>query len=207
MNIYKWILLSGFAVFLISAISIFYKVLISKRRKEYSKLKGNIPAAISYSFTGAMSPMKKESAYLHKPTYIAGIIFHMGSLFCFINLILLFFNIGNYNLSGLLSLIFLAISVMCGISMLIKRIIVINLKDISNPEDYFSNVLVILFQVLTICAMIRYSLIPGLLVYSALLMVYIPFGKLKHSIYFITSRIYLGMFYGRRQVWGEKQKL
>ena len=39
---------------------------------------GKERTAVAYSFTGAMSPLKKESAFLHLPTYSAGLIYHRG---------------------------------------------------------------------------------------------------------------------------------
>lgn len=205
MIIYKLILLAGFTTCFVSFIIIFYKVLKSKRSKEYSACEGNLPSAILYSFTGAMSPFKKESAYLHLPTYIAGMLFHLGTFLSLIWVIIIFFNISFQNWFINVSVIFISISIICGIVILMKRIILKNLKVISNPDDYFSNMLVVLFQFCTICTLLQNSIIPVLFVFSAILFVYIPIGKLKHSIYFFTSRIYLGMFYGRRKVWGSNK--
>jgi hypothetical protein len=43
-----------------------------------------------------------------------------------------------------------------------------------------------------------------LFIYAAFLFLYIPFGKLKHTVYFFSSRIYLGKFFGKRGVWPVK---
>ena len=46
--------------------------------KDLSQETGSVKKGIIYSFTGAMSPTAKESAYLHLPTYVAGLLYHAG---------------------------------------------------------------------------------------------------------------------------------
>lgn len=201
MSIYHWILLIGFAVFFIAAIRIIIRVLIFNRPKDYSSPIGNVSSGILYSFTGAMSPFKKESAYLHLPTYTAGMIFHTGTFLSFLWLILLFFNVPYSEWLSYASIIFLIASAICGISILIKRFIKANLRNMSAPDDYFSNMLVTVFQLCTALTLYREALLPVLFIYGSILFIYMPIGKLRHSIYFFTSRIYLGMYYGKRGVW------
>ncbi len=204
MSIYHWILLGGFAVFLVTGFSAFFSVLSKKGIKDYSVPRGNVNSAIAYSFTGAMSPVKKESAYMHLPIYTAGMFFHIGTFLSFFCLAVLFFDV---KLSIWLTYIF-SVSIftagLCGIGILIKRII--KLRSLSNPDDYFSNMLVTGFQIITAATILFQYTTHVLFIYGAFLFLYIPAGKLKHTIYFFTSRIHLGMFYGRRAVWPPKNK-
>jgi len=205
MTIYQWFLLSGFLIFIVSSISIFIKVFSRKGINDFASVKGNIRKAITYSFTGAMSPVKKESAYLHLPTYTAGLIFHVGTFLSFFWLILLFLNIHiNSWFSYASSMVIIAASI-CGISIFIKRIVQIKLRNLSNPDDYFSNLLVIGFQICTTITILWHSTMPVLFIYSSLLFIYIPIGKLRHTIYFFSSRIFLGIYYGKRGVWPVKK--
>jgi len=204
MSVYHWILLSGFALFLISALSMFFIVFLKKESNDPSPARGNVNSAILYSFTGAMSPVKKESAYLHLPTYMAGLIFHLGTFLSFIWLVIFFFNLQfNIWFNYASSLLIFAAS-FCGIGILIKRIVLSKLRSFSNPDDYISNLLVTGFQFITALTIIMYYSLPLLFIYSTILFLYIPIGKLRHTIYFFTSRIKLGMFYGKRGVWPEK---
>ncbi|MFH1004183.1 MAG: hypothetical protein V1781_01590 [Bacteroidota bacterium] len=205
MTTYHWILVSGFLIFILSAILIFIKVFVNKRITDITPVKGNVKAAILYSFTKAMSPLSKESAYLHLPTYIAGMIFHIGTFLCFFWLIILFFNIYVNIWVLYISVLSICIAVVCGISILIKRIVKVNLRRLSNTDDYFSNLVVVGFQIITTISLLWNLAIPILFIYGALLFIYIPIGKIKHTIYFFSSRIYLGIYYGRRGVWPTKR--
>jgi hypothetical protein len=199
-----WILATGFTVFFISALYFFFTVMIKKGIADPSKSKGNISSAVIYSFTGAMSPKKKESTYLHLPTYAAGMIFHIGTFLSFLWLIILVFNIRLNLILIYLSAAFIVLASICGVGILIKRISKNELRQLSNPDDYISNILVTAFQIITASTLyfqFPYSL---LFVYAAVLFIYMPIGKLRHSIFFFTSRIHLGKYFGKRGVWPVK---
>jgi hypothetical protein len=204
MTISHWILVAGFLIFIISALSFLFAVIFRKGIVDPSRTKGNVSSAIAYSFAGAMSPMKKESAFLHLPTYAAGMIFHIGTFLSFFWLIVLFFNINLSQVLVYLSTAAIILASICGISILIKRILKNELRQLSNPDDYLSNILVTIFQIL-LAATLFFKFSSSLLFFfSAILFVYIPIGKLRHSIYFFTSRIHLGKFFGKRGVWPVK---
>jgi len=177
-------------------------LLKSGNTPDYAPPSGGIPSGIRYSFTGAMSPVKKESAFLHLPTYTAGMIYHLGT---FLSVILIFFMLADVVFPPALSwglAAFLLVSALCGISILVKRMIKKGLRELSNPDDYISNVLVTVFQILTGLTMALGTVFkPWLFLTAGLLLLYIPIGKLKHLLYFFAARWELGLFYGRRGVW------
>jgi hypothetical protein len=187
---------------------IFHLVLLIKsgNLQDYAPQSGSIPSGIQYSFTGAMSPAKKESAFLHLPTYTAGIIYHLGT---FLSVSLIFILWADVIIppplsSGLAS--FLLVSALCGISILVKRIIKKGLRELSNPDDYISNILVTVFQILLgLTLVLSPVLTPWLFLEAGILLLYIPLGKLKHLLYFFSARWQLGLFYGRRGVWPPKK--
>ncbi len=204
MTVYSWILLAGFGVFFISALVMFFTTLLKKGINDPAVAKGKISSAIAYSFTSAMSPLKKESAYLHWPTYTAGMIFHIGTFLSFFLLFILFFNINLPVVIIDLAAAFLIISGISGVLILIKRVIKKELRQLSNPDDYISNILVTAFQIITGATLFFQFSTPLLFVYAAILFLYMPVGKLRHAIYFFTSRIYLGKYFGKRGVWPAK---
>jgi hypothetical protein len=169
---------------------------------DYAPPSGNVRAGIQYSFTGAMSPIKKESAFLHLPTYTAGLIYHLGT---FLSVVLIFMVWADVVLPPALAwglAAFLLVSVICGIGILIKRMVKTGLRELSNPDDYISNILVTAFQILMGLALAFGTLfVPWLFLAAGLLLLYIPLGKLKHLLYFFAARWQLGLFYGRRGVW------
>ncbi len=192
----------SFAICIIAYVSIFIKLIRKGSPQEYSEPIGKIKPAVIYSFTGGMSPKKKESAYLHLPTYTAGIIYHLGT---FLSILLLFFFLFKAKLPETINLllsVFLLISGICGIGILIKRMIKKDLRSLSNPDDYISNILVTGFHFISALNLMFFT--PWYFVLISLLLLYLPIGKLKHSIYFFAARYHLGFFYGRRGVWPPK---
>ncbi len=201
-NVMSWFILISkisFAICFAFCIYTLFRIISLGKPKDYAKTKGDINSSIKYSYTGGMSPVKKESAYLHLPTYIAGILYHLGT---FLSLILFFLNVLGINLTNYLIIpiaVFLIISGICGVSILIKRIFKSELNSLSNVDDYISNVIVNVFQFVTIYYL--FYLTPIYFVISAVLFLYLPIGKLKHAIYFFAARFHLGFFYGKRGVW------
>jgi len=157
--------------------------------------------AIRYAFTGAMHPAKKESAFMHLPTYLSGLAYHTGTFLAFPVLILwLVFHPVPLMISLPASVILLLTGA-SGLGILLKRILNKKLRSLSHPDDYISNFLVTVFQITT--ALTLMNLLPEqyLMLTTSLLLLYIPAGKLKHLLYFFSARIHLGNFYGSRGVW------
>jgi len=153
-----------------------------------------------------MSPKKKESAYLHMPTYTAGLLFHMGtflSLFLFLILLARFYPGG---IVAYLLAAFLVITGMSGMGILIKRMSQQKLRVLSNPDDYISNLLVSLVQLLTAQTLLNHDISAIYFVLISVLFLYLPVGKLKHTVYFFAARYHLGFFYGWRGVWPPKHQ-
>jgi len=206
MTIFHWICIIGFIVCLSACFYFMLKILMSGAPVDHAQSKGEIRPAIVYSFTKAMSPAKKETAFKHLPTYTGGLLYHMGTFLGFITLALIFFKVSlplwlTYLIAGLL-----LVSAISGIAILIKRIVTPKVRNLSNPDDYISNSLVSIFHLLVAATLLLPLIEPVLLVYAAILFLYIPVGKLRHTVYFFTSRIHLAIFYGRRGVWPIKRR-
>lgn len=169
--------------------------------RDYSVRSGNVNAAIKYSFTGAMSPKTKESAFLHLPTYTLGILYHLGTFVAIPLLILLMVDFVLPKNFTLLLAILLIITSAAGFGILLKRIFVKKLAALSNPDDYISNVLVSLFQASCALTLFMPAFATATFVIASCLFLYLPIGKLKHAVYFFAARIHLGYFYGWRGVW------
>jgi len=195
------------AAFLICCISLTYHIVRLIRLglpKDYSKKIGDPKSAISYSFIGAMNPMNKESAYLHFPTYTAGILYHIGTFISFSLFFLFLFNISYANSLQWVLICVLAASSVSGFGIFIKRIALRKLRFLSNPDDYISNLLVTMFQVFTLIMLFTDTISPYYFICTGLLFLYMPLGKLKHSLYFFAARYHLGYFYGWRGIWPVK---
>jgi hypothetical protein len=201
MTTHKIISLTAFLICFIILTCHFLRLIRLGSPKDYSYKRGNLKSAIAYSFIGAMNPLKKESAFLHLPTYTAGLLYHIGTFISIALLVLFFFNVSfTYPLQWILISILTA-SGISGLGIFLKRISQKKLRHLSNPDDYISNLLVTGFQVLTLVMLLNYSFAPYYYIYASLFFLYLPIGKLKHSLYFFAARYHLGLFYGWRGVW------
>jgi hypothetical protein len=199
-------LLFGFSIFFISACIQFYCIIHRANTDDLSEGKGPVLPAFLYSLTIGMSPVKKETAFLHLPTYVAGIIYHLGS---FYSLLLIVFHIIMFDLPVWITQISIFVlfgTSLCGLGIFIKRLFMKKMRHISTPDDYFSNILVTGFQLFSAFSLQYSDLTPYLYIYTGFLFLYLPIGKLRHVIFFVIARFYLALFYGKRGVWPQKNR-
>ena len=206
MNWFHWISLAALAYCLLALLYHIAKLIKLGSPKDYARAAGSVGDGIRYSFTGAMSPKKKESAYLHLPTYTAGLFYHGGTFLAILIFIISFFRVEYpdwlvYVFAGIL-----LVSSISGYGILIKRLSKSIMRKLSNPDDYISNFLVSGFQLMTAWFLLSVS---DIRIYyyllSSVLLLYIPVGKLKHMVYFFAARYHLGWFYGSRGTWPPKR--
>jgi hypothetical protein len=201
MTIPHWFLVAGFAILLVQSVRLLRKAIEGWRKAEPAVAKGRPVRGAFYALTGAMMPWKKESARLHPASYLLGVAYHFGIFLGFVWVALLFFNVEVQQSLVSASVLLLAFAGACGLGLFVKRIVSANLRHFSSPDDYFSNVLVTGWQAMIVLALLSESMMPRLFLLTGVLLLYIPLGKLKHAIYFVPARVYLGLFYGRRGVW------
>lgn len=200
---YQILSLASFVVCLIIYSFILLKIIRLGKPQDYAKPSGDIQEGIKYSFTGALNPRKKESAYLHLPTYTAGLVYHAGTFLSLLLYVLSFFYLPYPDLMKIPIAVFLLISGLAGLGILIKRISLKKMRTLSNPDDYLSNVLVTSMHFLTSFFLMGYAFAVYYLL-TAFLFLYLPVGKLKHSVYFFAARYHLGVFFGSRNIWPPK---
>ena len=201
MDWYIMVALGSLAICLASCLFHFMRLIRRGKPVDYAVPAGDTTKAVMYSFTGAMSPAKKESAYLHLPVYAAGILYHLGT---FLAMLIFFLNLAGVVPQGLLKGIismFLILTTLSGLWILIRRALDKTLRSLSNPDDYISNGLVTLFQALTIGMLLTEILMVPYFLAVSVLMLYLPLGKLKHAVYFFAARYHLGYFFGYRGTW------
>lgn len=202
MEWYQWLAYGAFGVCAIACLYHFLRLIRLGKPNDMATPSGSVKQGIVYSFTSGMSPKKKESAFLHLPTYVAGMLFHLGiflSLFLFF--LLLFIKPQSGQFWWYIPALLLVVSSGCGVAILIKRSLSHLLRDLSNPDDYISNLLVTLFQAGLALYLLVPSLAPLFYLTATLLWLYFPLGKLKHAVYFFAARYHLGFFFGSRGVW------
>jgi hypothetical protein len=196
-----WVLFAAVAICFVSFAYHFIRLVRLGKPRDLSRKAGNTGTAIVYSFTSAMSPKNKESAFLHLPTYTAGIVYHIATFLSLAAFVLILLEVHLAQTLLILFIITAFAGSISGLAILIKRMADKKLRKLSNPDDYISNLLVTLFQVMTGLALLFNGLYPIYILFAALLFLYMPIGKLKHIIYFFAARYHLGFFYGWRNVW------
>ncbi|MEN6618416.1 MAG: hypothetical protein ABFC28_02810 [Rikenellaceae bacterium] len=208
MEWYKWIAVVAFLICVLTFLFQFFKLIKIGTPKDLSKKEGDIGGAVVYSFVNAMAPGQKESAYLHLPTYAAGIIYHIGTfatlfLFILFTVFSMLSIVIPANASSIISaaLLFTSLS---GFSILGKRFLNKELRSLSGLDDYISNILTSMAQLTTAAYLLFPSMEIIYYITMALLFIWMPIGKTKHLLYFFFARFHLGFFYGWRGTWPQK---
>ena len=170
------------------------------KKPVYSRAQGSATKGILYAFGQGMMPWEKESTAKHLPTYFAGVLYHLGVIASFIALFTSLIQIMVPHGFIYFLRITLMLGIASGIGLMAKRVSLNYMRAISCADDFVSNSLVTLFSVSALLALFRVSLIPMFHGASIILFLYIPFGKIRHCIFFFYSRILFGQFFGRRGV-------
>ncbi len=188
---------------IVGVFGIYRRYAETKRRAlpaDHSPIKGSLPHGIQYAFTIGMMPWAKESTRIHMIAYLRGIGFHVG-IFAAIGTVILSPFWGS--LPPILSLLLawvLVLGALLGAAGGILRIAEHNLRGLSLPDDHFAVWLTTLFIAVTGLAVLNEAFMIPMYIVSAITFVYIPFGKIRHCLYFFFSRIFFGKFFGRRAV-------
>ncbi len=205
MHWYEWFALAALAFCLINFSRHFFRLMKLGKPRDYSARAGSTTGGIVYSFTAGMNPRNKESAFLHLPTYTAGLIFHVAA---FLAIVLFFLLLSGLEFNRPIRIIFYLTAfsgAVSGFGILAKRLTDRKLRLLSNPDDYISNILVTLFQLFTGLVLLNKWFYAAYMIVAGLLFLYMPAGKLKHAMYFFAARYHLGLFYGWRNVWPMKK--
>jgi len=96
--------------------------------------------------------------------------------------------------------ILLVIGSISGVALLTKRILKSHIRHLSGADDYLANILVDLLLLSALAATWAEAAVVPFLAIAIVTFVYIPFGKLRHCVFFFYSRILFGAFFGRRGV-------
>lgn len=168
------------------------------KRTLYSKPAGDPAAGIGYAFTQGMAPWAKESVMMNLPSYGAGMAFHAGVFTGFLLLLAALLGLGLPAWLLLAARVLTLAGALGGFSLLLKRLLNAQLRGLSCPDDFAANLLCSLFALLALLA----SFLPALAALwqaeAILLLVYAPLGKIRHCLFFFTTRCQLGAFFGRR---------
>jgi hypothetical protein len=170
-------------------------------RKDHAKRSGSPGKGIIYNFTVAMMPSHKETVRRHPVNFIIGALMHVGVIIALLTLVLLLVGpSAGFEVVALMRPL-IALSLACGIYLVIRRVCSEDLRAISAPEDYIA--------IIATCGLLVFALLYSVhpqsqlafLIYSGLLFVYLPLGKLRHAAFFFIARGDYGRRLGYRGVY------
>jgi len=199
----RWLALSVVVAFLFAVLGIAHTLWATRRfgsRRPLAPAVGGEDAGIRYALFAGMMPWAKESARKHVPTFLAGVVYHMGIAAGFIVLLAV---LTSYNAAEpVRSILFSCLvgGAVAGAGLLVKRQATYALRAISTPDDYMANGLVTAFVIAAAATLRAGQFAVPFLAIAVLLLLYVPLGKIRHCALFFVSRITFGRFFGRRGV-------
>jgi hypothetical protein len=171
-------------------------------KKDLSRTRGNIRRAVLYAFTLGMAPWEKESTRLHWIAYLRGVFFHVGIFMAFGVL----FASPWLDVIPMpiiwLAMVVTGVGAVAGFAGIAMRLAEENARALSLPDDYFSVFLTSLFVALAFAVLLLPVMLPAFYVVTAVMLVYIPFSKIRHCVYFFYSKFFFGLGFGHRGVIG-----
>jgi nitrate reductase gamma subunit len=204
--ILKYGVIISFFISIVSLIILVLKTFSFGKRELYAAPKGNVSKGIVYAFGKGMMPWEKESAVNHLPSYIGGILYHIG---VFAALLYLFFAIVSIDLPNFV-IFFLRglfqVGFISGVALLFKRIFSPAMRTLSCPDDFAANIIIDIFVISALFHTFFQEITPLFFLTAIIMFLYIPLGKIRHCFFFFYIRILFGIFYGRRDVFPPKPR-
>lgn len=165
--------------------------------------KGSARRGIFLSFGSVLMPWSMESTRKHLAVYVEFALFHIaiaiaiGATF-----------IHPYAKEVLMDPVvytfvaFLAIGTLIGVLRAVRRVSRPEMRVLNTPDDYFAVSIVTIYFLTAIWGLLSESN-WGLTAYfglTAFLLIYVPWSKVSHYIYWPFARFYHGFLFGRRGV-------
>ena len=172
---------------------------------------------ILYSLAVIGMPWTMESTRNKKFFYFQFVLFHIGvTLAILLSFIIPYFPslLTSFTIIIPIIQIFIGAAFIVGCVRLIRRISSIYVRSISSPDDYFSLILLtVWFGFAFFSVPNQYQQGEGILItyffLTAFFLIYVPFSKISHYLYYPFARFYFGRSMGHRGVYpirrGSKQ--
>jgi len=129
-------------------------------------------------------------------SYLAGMLYHTGIFAGFVLLVARLMGLPSIESLGLVAMA----GALGGVALLIKRVVKAHLRGISCPDDFVSNMLATAFPLFAGAACFVPTLATLWLMETMVLLIYAPLGKIRHCLFFFSTRYFFGAFFGRRGV-------
>ena len=171
-----------------------------------SHARGEIWRGTVDAFITIAAPWRMESTRKHWMRYVEFVFFHLGVFFNIVLSFVIAYTPGMLTapVRGVV-FILLAAALIVGSIRLYRRAKIAEMRVISSPDDYVAMGMVLLFLCTGLLSLLGWG--PGVAAYfiiAALFLVYEPFSKIRHYIYYPFARYFYGSSFGRRGVIGRE---
>jgi len=176
--------------------------------KERAPATGNPAKGVAFSFSTLINPLSMTSTTRHLWRWIEFLIYHLGALAAILATFTLPFAPGIMTKSvRLVFALFIGLGALIGVFKIVRRIVNPHMRYISVPDDYFSLAAVEIYFVVAALCLVYYTDIWRFIYFliTALFLVYVPFSKISHYVYWFFARVYLGIRFGRRGILPRKK--
>jgi nitrate reductase gamma subunit len=184
-----------------------------KSSKERTYPAGNAKVAIGYSLLNVAMPWSMESARRKLFFYAQFVLFHLGVAAAIGATFILPYWPNLFKIRVILwsFRIIVAAAFFVGLIRLSRRLTNPAMRLISSLDDYFSLVLLILYFAVAFMALpnnYQESEWPLMLFFAltAFFLLYVPFSKIGHYLYYPFTRFFLGRTMGHRGVYAKKKE-
>lgn len=178
-------------------------------RQAPTGLPGTTPAkGILYSWAIIAMPWVMESSRSKFLLYLQFVVFHLGVTAAIVLSFIIPYGPGLLDSAAVVLAIQVLTGAACGVGVvrMIRRVASPYMRAISSPDDYFSLTLLTVWLFSAVLAAPN-SVARGeghLLAYfilTAFFLVYVPFSKISHYLYYPFTRLYFGKSMGYRGVY------
>ncbi|NIM52701.1 MAG: hypothetical protein GTO22_26225 [Gemmatimonadales bacterium] len=180
-----------------------------RERQAPTGLPSTTPArGILYSWANIAMPWAMESTRRKFYLYAQFVIFHLGVTAAITLSFIIPYGPGLLDSAALVTFLQLLIGAACvvGVVRFIRRVGSPYMRAISSPDDYFSLALLAVWFFFAVLAVPNQTSsgewhLLGFFILTAFFLVYVPFSKISHYLYYPFTRYYLGKTMGRRGVY------
>lgn len=176
--------------------------------KESAPASGNAARGVVFSFSTLINPLSMDSTTKHIWRWIEFFLYHLGALAAILATFTLPFAPGLMTYPvRLVIAVLIGLASLVGVVKLGRRLVNPHMRHISVPDDYFSLAAVEVFFIVAAGCLVFYS--DGwrfvYFLITALFLIYVPFSKISHYVYWFFARVYLGIRFGRRGILPRKR--
>jgi hypothetical protein len=176
-----------------------------KVHKDRTVAAGSEGAGIGYSLMAIAMPWSMESTRRRPGFYAQFVIFHLGVAAAIAASFVIPYAPGFFEIRPIAALFqaIIAAAFVVGLIRLVRRLTNPVLREVSSPDDYFSLALLVLWfaaGVLALSSRPERGEWPLILFFglTAFFLIYVPFSKIGHYLYYPLTRFYLGRALGHR---------